>query len=103
MASNLLEQGKLKQHVEKTCFNELACQEQLEGKWAGKLEIIKKPNKKTMFFEGPRCPKMGPRGLQELSWEFGPLFGGPFRAHLGPILGYLGPSLALLGGSRRAS
>ena len=41
---------------------------------------------------------MGPRGLQELSWEFGPLFGGPFWAHLGLILGYLGPSLALLGG-----
>ena len=39
---------------------------------------------------------MGPRGLQELSWEFGPLFGAPFWAHLGPILGYLGPSLALL-------
>ena len=48
-------------------------------------------------------PKMGPRGLQELSWEILTLRVAPFWAHLGPILGYLGPSLALLGGSRRAS
>ena len=41
---------------------------------------------------------MGPRGLQELSWEFLSLRGAPFWAHLGPILGYLGPSVALLGG-----
>ena len=56
-----------------------------------------------MFFEGLRWPKMGPRGLQELSWEILSLFGAPFWAHLGLILGYLGPSLALLGWSRRAS
>ena len=41
---------------------------------------------------------MGPRGLQELSWEFGPLCGGPLWAHLGPILGYLGPRWPFWGG-----
>ena len=54
---------------------------------------------KTIVFEGLRWPKMGPRGLQELSWEILSLCVAPFWAHLGPILGYLGPSLALLGRS----
>ena len=56
----------------------------------------------SLGLEGLRWPKMGPRGLPELSWELGSLRGAPFWAHLGPILGYLGPSLALLRGSRRA-
>ena len=56
-----------------------------------------------MFFESPRRPKMGPRGLQELSCQILSLRVAFFWAHLGPTLGYLGPSLALRWGSRRAS
>ena len=51
----------------------------------------------------PSWPKLGPRGLQELSCRILSLFLGPLWAHLGPVLGYLGASLAHLGGSRRAS
>ena len=35
-------------------------------------------------------PKMGPRGLPELSWELRSLSLTPFGARLGPVLGYLG-------------
>ena len=42
-------------------------------------------------------PKMGPRGLQELSCRILSLFLAPFWAHLGPILG---PSWPFLGPSR---
>ena len=98
LASNFVQQGRLKQHVKQTCFKELACQEQLEGGWVGKLETITQLCKTKIMFLGPRCPKMGPRGLQEVSWEFGSLFVGPFWAHLGPILGYLGPSWPFSGG-----
>ena len=66
------------------------------GKW-------QTPPQKPEFLEGLRWPKMGPRGLQELSCRILPLFVAPFWAHLEPILGHLGPSLAPLVGSRRAS
>ena len=44
---------------------------------------------------------MGPRGLQELSWELGPLRGSPFWAHLGLSWALLGLSCGVQEGILR--
>ena len=44
---------------------------------------------------------MGPGGLQESSWEPGPLRGSPFWAHLGLSWALLGPSLGVQEGILR--
>ena len=41
LASSWYQQGKLQLQVNQTCSRELACREQLEVRWAGKLETIK--------------------------------------------------------------
>ena len=53
---------------------------------------LSKKRVKPMFFQGPKCPEMGPRGLQELFCAIYPLCGGPFWAHLGLSWALLGPS-----------
>ena len=56
---------------------------------------------KPWFFEGLRWPKMGPRGLQELSCRILPLFVAPFWAHLGLSWTLLGPSSGVQEGISR--
>ena len=98
LASNLLEQGKLKQHVEKTCFKELACQEQLEGKWAGKLEIIKNPCKKHCFLKARGAPRWAQEGSRNYLARFIRCASHLFGPILGPSWAILGPPWPFLGG-----
>ena len=92
LASNLAQQGKVKPKFDQTWFRELASCEQLDVRWLVKLENSKNHCKTTLFFEGPGWPKMGPRGLQELSCRILSLCVAPFWAHLGLSWAPLGPS-----------
>ena len=56
----------------------------------------------SLGLEGLRLPKMGPRGLPELSWRLGSLCGAPSWAHLGPSWALLGPTLGGEGGHLEA-
>ena len=47
------------------------------------------------------CPKMGPRGLPELSWELTSLLPAPLWANLGLSWALPGPSLGAPGGILR--
>ena len=90
LASNLDQEGKFERQIHQTWFRELACWEQLEVRWVGKLESSKNHCKNHCFLKA----RGGPRWAQEGSRNY--LAG--FYCCSSPLFGpILGPSWAILG------
>ena len=98
LSSNWYQQGKLHLLVNQTCSRELACWEQLEVRWAEKLETIKRHCKNHCFLKARGAPRWAQEGSRNYLARFTRCVAALFGPILGPSWAILGPPWPFLGG-----
>ena len=91
LASSWYQQGKLQLQVNQRCSMELACWEQLEVRWARKLETIKNHCKNQCFLKARGAPRWAQEGSRNYLGSSGRCPSSLFRHVLGSSWALLGP------------